>query len=369
MEHPISLDRLPKKLQLICSPKQKVQLKLSAAKGIIPGAAPWEILTILYMLSYDKDSQISETSKQTLKRLPKDILFGGIDSPQLFEEVLDYLSDLFIEDEEVIEKIILSPKVADETIAKLASVVNERLVDIIATNQERLLRYPEIIEKIYMNKNAKQSTADRAIELAVREGIELKGIPAFKEIKAAILGEEIKEERDEVFEEALKIGESLESKTKEIMVEEGEEEKEEKDVREHRRKLSINISRLSVPQKIRLAILGNAFHRALLIRDPNKTVAMAAIKSPAVTDQEVIKYAQNKSLPEDIIRYIAEKREWTKNYQVKLALVNNPKCPITQALNFLSHLRPFDLKAIARSKNVPQAVAQAARNMLSRRAR
>src|SRR6185503_6197322 len=91
------------------------------------------------------------------------------------------------------------------------------------------------------------------------------------------------------------------------------------------------ISDLSPAGKIRLATLGNAFARAVLIRDTNRQVAMAAIRSPAVTDMEVLRYATNRGLDDEIVRYIANQRQWVRLYGVKVALVNNPKCPLPVA--------------------------------------
>ena len=133
------------------------------------------------------------------------------------------------------------------------------------------------------------------------------------------------------------------------------------------KRLGFDVSRMTVSQKIRLALLGNAGHRSLLIRDPNKLVAMAAIKSPSVTDQEVGVISQSRSVSEDIVRYIADNREWTKTYVVKVNLVNNPKTPIAQSLRFLTHLRAGDLKSLTNNKNVPQALANAARQILQRK--
>src|SRR5256885_11624063 len=116
-----------------------------------------------------------------------------------------------------------------------------------------------------------------------------------------------------------------------------------------------------------MAMLGNAFARATLIRDSNKTVSMACIRSPGVSDAEAHHYATNRSLDDDIIRYIANKRQWTRLYGVKVALINNPKCPLPVSMRFLSHLRPPDLKAISRSKGIPSALANAAKQLLESR--
>lgn len=124
---------------------------------------------------------------------------------------------------------------------------------------------------------------------------------------------------------------------------------------------------MSINAKIRLATLGNVFHRSMLIRDSNRLVAMAAIKSPGVSEQEVVKYASHRGLSEDVIRYIADKREWHRSYGVKLALANNPKTPLAHAMRLLTHLRDSDLRNLTRSKNVPAQVVQQARRQLNKK--
>ena len=55
---------------------------------------------------------------------------------------------------------------------------------------------------------------------------------------------------------------------------------------------------------------------------------MSVIRSPSITDGEIIAAASNRALCDDVIRYIANSREHIKDYAVKQALVNNPKCPL-----------------------------------------
>jgi len=124
---------------------------------------------------------------------------------------------------------------------------------------------------------------------------------------------------------------------------------------------------MTVSQKIRVATLGNANQRAVLVRDANKLVVMAVLKSPGLGDSEVIRYSQARSLPEEAIRHIAQKREWTKLYQVKLNLVNNPRTPLQDALRFLTHLRPNDVRLLENSREVPRAICNAARQLRSKR--
>lgn len=133
-------------------------------------------------------------------------------------------------------------------------------------------------------------------------------------------------------------------------------------------KKEVPIERLSVPQKIRLATVGNAVARAILIRDPLKIVAISAIKSPGVTEFEAALYASNHSLSEDVIRYISTKREWTKLYGIKFSLCRNPKTPITEAMRQLPFLHEKDLAQLAKSKGVATPVTAQARKLVAQRA-
>jgi hypothetical protein len=104
-----------------------------------------------------------------------------------------------------------------------------------------------------------------------------------------------------------------------------------------------------------------------LIRDPLKLVAMAAIKSSAVTEFEAARYAGSQSLGEDVIRYIAGKREWTKLYGTKVSLCRNPKTPVADAMRLMPFLRDKDLANLMKSKGIPSAVVAQARKLVMQR--
>lgn len=123
------------------------------------------------------------------------------------------------------------------------------------------------------------------------------------------------------------------------------------------------IKDMSVGQKIKLAYLGNKEARSYLIRDRNRIVAGAVVKSGRLTDQEVASYAANKNLDSDVIREIAKNREWIRKYPVKVALVNNPKTPVAQAVSMVSQLQKKDLLMLTRNRNVPSVVGQAANRL------
>jgi hypothetical protein len=75
------------------------------------------------------------------------------------------------------------------------------------------------------------------------------------------------------------------------------------------------IQNLSVFQKIKLGRLGNKEARSLLVRDRNKIVAIAAVTSPKITEQELLTIAQSRSVGDEVIRVICRNKEATRNYQ------------------------------------------------------
>lgn len=121
---------------------------------------------------------------------------------------------------------------------------------------------------------------------------------------------------------------------------------------------------MTVAQKIKLALRGNKDARTILIRDNNKLVRRFVVMNPRITDGEVVQLCRNRSADDELIRIIAEDREWLRNYQIKLALVTNPKTPLVVAMRLVGSLGERDVRALAKSRNVPQAVAVQARRLV-----
>jgi hypothetical protein len=353
--------------------------RMMAARGLAPLPRPRDLLSVLYQLGLDTDPAIREAAQRTARELPDRVLTGALEDPALDPRVIDRFAPDVLDRPALLHRVILNPATADSTMADLAGAVDAAGVDLIAQNEERLLREPEIIAAMYKNRLARMSTVDRAVELAVRNQIEVPGIPAWDEVVAAVLGKAKQPETrsaaedDALFAQAAAVmaeDEPRPAAATASTAAEGEEGETgpEPDIEAQARKAAkVPINKMSIPMKVRLATLGNAFARSQLIRDPLRVVALAAIKAPGVTDGEVAKYASNQALSDDVIHYIADRREWTKLYNVKLSLVQNPKTPMQASVRFMSHLREKDLRNVSRSKSVPTAVAAQARKLLSAR--
>jgi hypothetical protein len=372
VDPPVELDALSPAARKILDPSAPAPMRIMAARGVAPGLKPAEALTLVALLAESTDATVAVAAAATLEKLPAPLLNGAL-SGDLAPGVLALLAPRYSKNLAVMEKVLAHPRVPAAAVAEVAAIASEAVGELVATNEERLLAYPSIIEKLYMNKATRMSTADRILELAVRNKVELKGIPAYREAAAAIGQELIVEASEEptpddvLFRETdvtanqAPVDAAVED-THRIDKETGDEVVEEKFLPLHTR-----LAAMTTTQKIRRAMVGTAAERLLLVRDSNRLVAQAAIKSPAIQESEVVRVSASRNVSEDVLRVIALDREWTRSHQIKLNLAQNPRTPFAFAAKLIPHLREHELKALARSKNVTGAVAQAARQWLSRR--
>jgi hypothetical protein len=125
--------------------------------------------------------------------------------------------------------------------------------------------------------------------------------------------------------------------------------------------LYFKIMEMGVAEKIKLAMMGSKEARSILVRDPVKMVAVAAVKSPKIQLPEIESITKSRHVCDDVLRQIARTKGWMKSYNVKVNLVNNSKTPVSVAMKLIPQLRELDLRKLAKSKNVPAAIATQAR--------
>ncbi|MGD8776187.1 MAG: hypothetical protein PVH57_09010 [Syntrophobacterales bacterium] len=124
------------------------------------------------------------------------------------------------------------------------------------------------------------------------------------------------------------------------------------------------IKDMSVPEKIQLAMTGDKEARNILIKDSNKQVQEAVLNSPRITEMEIAAVANSRNVGDELLRKISMNRDWMKNYQVRVALVNNPKTPLTIGLKIVGTLMMADLKRLAKSKGVSNVLVGAAQRIV-----
>lgn len=365
----LDTDALAPPAKKVLSQGAPLPMKMLGAKGIVPGAPPKDALFVVVALTESSDKKIQQTARETIQKLPKPLLDGAL-AGELAEPVLFALGRHYANDLEVLPKLLKMSSMTEDILSEMASRAQEAAGEIIATNEALLLKYPHAIEKLYMNKQVRMSTADRLIDLAVRNGIEL-DFPAFKQAAEAILDQLIAEPTEEPTYSDL-LFQQIDQTSREVDLGDSEDvfdvdDEGEEQVKERVVPVYVQLQQASVTEKIRRAMLGGSTERLLLVRDTNRLVSEAAARSPRLTENEASQIAASRSVSDDVLRIIASNRELTRSYQIKLKLISNPRTPFTFAARLLPHVRQNDLRQLARSKNVPGAVVRAARQALSKR--
>jgi hypothetical protein len=129
---------------------------------------------------------------------------------------------------------------------------------------------------------------------------------------------------------------------------------------EQRTTLLQRLGGMRVVERVQLALKGNREERMALIRDPCKVVQRAVLQSSRITDREAETFASMASLTDEILRVIANSRNFRQNYSVVINLMNNPKTPLDVTLHMLPNITAPDLKKLATNKNIPDTLRAAA---------
>jgi hypothetical protein len=359
-------------VQRILAPGTPPAVRQMAAKGVAPGLKPAEVAVVVAVLAAQGDDAIAHTAQATLGALPAPILAGVLAS-DLDPWLVGAILGANIGNDSVVEALVRMPRIDTSDLERAAASASERVAELIATNEARLLASPSVIVKLYKNPRTRMSTADRLVDLAHRNGVEL-DLPAFREMVEALQDQLLPEPTEErgfddlTFVEAAQHAENIASafdvatEDTHELGDDGAEKPADKVL-----PLYAALAEMSLSGKIRRATIGSAAERMILVRDTNKLVARAAIRSEMVQDAEVVRISASRQISSDILTIIAKKAEWVKNGSVKLNLVSNPKTPLPIASKLVPYLQEHEVRNLARSKSVPAAVQGLARQQLLRK--
>jgi hypothetical protein len=382
-------------VQAIISGTAPQPARLAAARGLLP-LPQADLLEALVALRASDDEEIARAAEATLDAQEPDLMLSLAKEAETPPAVLGYLAARASAGREVHEAAALNASTPDEAIALLASATQDgALLELIAINQQRLIRAPAIIDAIISNP-ARTAEAERRARETRREFFE-------KERGAQQIAEELRargrtaaaefvessESLDAVgalsVEDAWLIAEHIEVSDTDIddswlaleLIEEVFEEtpeqrlanverviadmsRESAEVTPERISLIRRIMLMTVKDRIKLAMKGDREARAILIRDANKVVATGVIHNPRITDHEVENIAAMRTVSDEVLRQIALNRAWARSYPIIHNLARNPRTPIATAMSILPRIRTKDLQHISQNRNVSEAVRRQA---------
>jgi hypothetical protein len=113
--------------------------------------------------------------------------------------------------------------------------------------------------------------------------------------------------------------------------------------------------------KIHLALHGSKDERAAMLRDKNPTLHQYVLRNPQIQHDEVLTIARSSAAGPELLKAIAERREWAQRPDVAVALVRNPKVPPPIAVKLLDFVGLADLRQIAKDPGTREAIKKVAR--------
>ena len=112
---------------------------------------------------------------------------------------------------------------------------------------------------------------------------------------------------------------------------------------------------LTTAEKVMAAFHGDAEARRRLVRDPERAVWSAVIESPKMEVLDALAMAAM-DLDPDALREIGGDPRWSSSYDVRRALVTNPRTPAEVSMRFVDALSAEDLKSVAADERLPAVI-------------
>jgi len=377
MTHPI--------VERVLSGNAPPQLKQAAAHGALP--IPREdLLELWVLLRTDPDGEIRMACKESLAEISEEEWKEILPVHPFDPRVLDFAVRVLGKNQAILQSALQNRGIPTDTLEWLAQNAKGTPLDALLDNQVRLINSPSVVVALLANNALNPTQVRRIFDLSEQFFRNHPEIPSLLELRFGLkvghaggdFAPELAEEEEVDVPEAA-LGEGEEEELAALHLDEETLKAAEAEIppealtegsglsQEEFQNLFQRILVMSVPAKIALATRGNREARGLLIRDSNKTVQMAVITSPKITDAEVETVAKMRSLPDEVLRKIARSKEWMKKYTILKALATNPKTPSGIALILIPRLQDFDMKMLLKDKNVSEVVRREAKKLWTAR--
>ncbi|MDO3377010.1 hypothetical protein [Geoalkalibacter halelectricus] len=318
-------------------------LRWAAARGELALGTD-ELLLVLVFLSRGGDEDLRRQALATLRALPVEDLLASVANPRLPAQALHLVARVHLQNPRIMAAVVANPATANATLIGIARHAESDLLDQIAADRQRLADCPELVAALSGNPH----TPARLRRM----------LATFPGVQPPAAGNSA-EHRTET--------ETPSETAPQDVEDDGDGEtcaEQDEEVNASKYQLSLE---LPVAEKIKTALTGDKEWRTILLRDANKLVSSAVLKNPRITDGEVLAVARNRSANDELIRLVLLNNEWVKSPEIRKALVVHPRTPLPKAMRFMSGLSEKELKQLAKSRNVSQAIVNNARRMLAAR--
>jgi len=372
---------MPRMIELMRQSAVPANLMRAAARGAL-ALPPAEMIEILVQLT--ENSVFAEQARMTLAGWDESSSLAVASDSQAAPAVLDYLSKPENLRPSLLPALLENPAVAESRLVDIAYSASREIIPILLASP-RVQTTASVLHALAGNHRLEGSEDQRVREMLARLGEPEKPIqgedttPYEVAHAAEIAAEEGKpfalvtltgdllglgfEDSDlapsaEGAVATLEVLPALEAKAAQAIAD---------PVVQERLSAIFRIAKLTVGQRVQLAMKGNREERFILVRDGAKVVSLAVLESPKLTESEVEFFASLRNVQEGVLRGIATKRRFMKVYTVIRTLVNNPRTPLDVTLPLLAHLLLNDLKGLSVNKNVNDTLRKMATKLYNQK--
>jgi hypothetical protein len=291
-----------------------IERKLAVCTGTMP-LDPVDRAELLVLLAADADPKIKERSENALLSVPEQAFTAALAREDAPWQLVNYCAKNLSGKPGMADAIAMHPACTANELAPIAQLLGVNTVQGLLDNLDRLSTHADQVEVLLESASLTAEQRQQLTELTEGEADE------------ATLAEAVQSVSHDMGE---------------------------------RQSLLQRLSGMRVVQRVQLALKGGREERMALIRDSCKVVQRAVLQSSRLTDREVESFAAMANLSDEVLRLIANKRQFRKNYIVVRNLLNNPKTPVDVTMKMLPMIQPNDLKFLGMNKNIPEALRSAA---------
>jgi len=352
------------------------QLPEAMAHALVGGALPLPTLELLHALAFTvfQESPLQEKAKETLAQMPEAVLQSAVVGPVEPPDILGLLA-IFRHEPGLLETVLLHENLTAEWMERVVPHLPGSALEIPLNNQRLWIERPAILDLIEAhpdceyNLKRKINEFRRDVLRQISEDIAKDRLEIIDAVESGRLDRAwselplptIQGDADKAEPEAPPVAAPLDDAAKELL---GDLLGEDNG---HFQSVTARMLKLSPNQKAVLAMKGGKEERVHLIRESNRVIQLNVIRNPRITEAEIVYIAQMRSVNDEVLRVIGTSREWTRKYQIIKNLVLNPKTPPALSLTHLKRFNDFDLRQLARDRNVSEVLRREAGRMMTQR--